>query len=283
MINRLIRNIRYFKDMQRITMALARGGATAQLRVIKEECPISWEFSGFSQNGEDGIIDFLTQKIKHPNRYLIEIGSSYGTENNTTWLAVAKKFNGLMIEGSAKASARSREVFFYINFGVECINMFITRKNVESIKKLAIYTDPDVFSLDIDGNDYYVAHSIMELQFRPKILVVEYNSAYGPIQSKTIKYQDNFSILNASESQLYYGVSITGWRNLFEKYGYKFVTVNTSGVNAFFVNQEDFDKAFIDKLNALQFQENFYQMKKFKFSWEKQFEMIKHMDFMEIK
>jgi len=43
--------------MQQITLALARGGAPSSLRNIDPFNPGSWEFCGFSQNGEDGIID----------------------------------------------------------------------------------------------------------------------------------------------------------------------------------------------------------------------------------
>lgn len=40
-------------------MSIARGAATAGLRAIDPLDPRTWEFSGFSQNGEDGIIDHL--------------------------------------------------------------------------------------------------------------------------------------------------------------------------------------------------------------------------------
>lgn len=64
-------------------MSLARGAATSALRNLDMSNLSSWEFSGFSQNGEDGIIDVLTRNIVEPNRYFIEIGASDGVENNT--------------------------------------------------------------------------------------------------------------------------------------------------------------------------------------------------------
>ena len=73
--------------MSRVNMSLARAAATSSLRKIDYTNPISWEFSGFSQSGGDGIIDVLIGKLLNPNRYFIEIGSNDGIENNTAWLA----------------------------------------------------------------------------------------------------------------------------------------------------------------------------------------------------
>jgi F0F1-type ATP synthase membrane subunit a len=43
----------------------------------------------------------------------------------------------------------------------------------------------------------------------------------------------------------YYGVSISGWKNLLASYEYHFVTEETNGVNAFFINPIEFVEAFI--------------------------------------
>jgi hypothetical protein len=41
----------------KMQLAFARAAATAGIRVIDPANPESWEFSGISQHGEDGIID----------------------------------------------------------------------------------------------------------------------------------------------------------------------------------------------------------------------------------
>ena len=43
-----------------------------------------YEYSNFSQNGEDGIIDFLTQNLLVNNKIFFEIGCGNGLENNST-------------------------------------------------------------------------------------------------------------------------------------------------------------------------------------------------------
>jgi hypothetical protein len=283
MLNRIRRYLRISLALQRVNGALARAAATSSLRTIDDTNPLSWEFCGFSQNCEDGIIDFLTRKLIRPNRYFIEVGSSYGTENNTSWLAIARKYNGLMIEADEKAFARLSLLFSQgLGIDVQCLKLMVTPKNVDQILSITLFKDPDVFSLDIDGNDYYVAKAFLESGLRPKICVVEYNSAYGPRKSLTISYQENLGFLKQSENRLYYGASIAGWKSLFERFEYKFITVESQGVNAFFVNPKEFSTDFVQNLRGSQFQENFSQLKKFRATWERQFETIKDKEFVTI-
>jgi hypothetical protein len=250
-----------------------------QARNIDLKQPASWEFSGFSQNGEDGILDVLRMNLLSSNRYFIEIGAADGIENNTGWLLVAEKYNGLLIEGSAQLVERARRTVVGYSIGAECHNMFVTKESVRDMIAMAIHHDPDVFSLDIDGNDYYIAQAILDVGFRPKIFVVEYNSVYGPERSMTIEYQADFVFTTAHPTHLYYGVSISGWRAFFERYGYRFVTVDRNGVNGFFVDPEFFEKAFLDGVEGISFAENQSQYKKYKMPSEGQFALIADQKF----
>jgi hypothetical protein len=252
----------------RISIALSKGNKLSQARKIDLTRPATWEFSAFSQNGEDGILDVLRKQLLKSNSYCIEIGVSDGIQNNTAWLLVAEKYNGIMIEGDPTFARRAKLVTPW------CYNMFVTRNNVQELKSIALKLDPDVFSLDIDGNDYYIAKEIIEVGFRPKIFVVEFNSVYGPDKSVTIEYQEDFVYTNAHASHLHYGVSISGWMKFFESHGYKFVTVDTNGVNAFFVDPVFFDENFLLGICGLKFAENSHQCFKFKMLSEYQYKLI---------
>lgn len=282
MLKRLSRYLFRLQAMNRIAAGLARAAAVGAMRQTDSADPASWEFSAFSQNGEDGIIDYLLQNTPDRNRYFIEIGASDGLECNSAWLAIAKKFSGLMIEGNKKACEHAAVLYAQLNLGVECIGAFLTKENVAGILESALYRNPDVFSLDIDGNDYYIAEAIMKAGFRPKIFVVEYNSALGPIDAVTIQYRDEFDFTTAHPSQLYYGVSVSGWRKFFARYGYSFVTVDSNGVNAFFVRSSQFDAEFLGRVRGYAFRENFYQFKKFKQPWEEQLKRIESENFISI-
>jgi hypothetical protein len=160
--------------------------------------------------------------------------------------------------------------------------MFVTRECIAALKALAWHHDPDVFSLDIDGMDYHIAEALLDGGFRPRIFVVEYNSVYGPDRSVTVAYEPDFSIEKAHPTMLYYGVSIAGWRRFFERRGYRFVTVNRHGVNAFFVDEGRFDARFLAGVRGLAFAENLFQYRKFHRSSEEQFALIADRPFVSI-
>lgn len=282
MIKQLFNYLLDVRDRQRINIALGKGGAMMHARSIDLTRPATWEFSGFSQNGEDGILDVLRRQLLSSNRYFIEIGTSDGIENNSAWLVVAEKYNGIMIEGNPMLVERARRMIEGYSLGVECKNMFVTLKSVKYLRQMAFYSDPDIFSLDIDGNDYYIAQAILDGGFRPKIFVVEYNSAYGPEQSMTIKYQEDFVYTKAHPTHLYYGVSIAGWRKFFESQGYRFVTVDRNGINAFFADPDCFNTNFLTGVNSLEFAENIGQYKQFRMPNEKQFALIADQKFVAI-
>ena len=282
MLKGLMLNYFAARERQKIIIALSKGGAMMQARNIDLTRPASWEFSGFSQNGEDGILEVLRRQLLVGNRYFVEIGAADGIENNSAWLVVAERYNGLMIEGNPKLVETAKRSVIGYSIGAECHQMFVTRETVKDIRALAFHHDPDMFSLDIDGNDYYIAEAIFAAGFRPKIFVVEYNAVYGPERSATIPYRADFIFSNAHPSKLYYGVSIAGWRRFFARQGYRFVTVDINGVNGFFVDPACFDAAFLDKVQGLAFAENRYQLTKFRRLCEDQFALIADQNFVQI-
>jgi len=274
MLKRLENYLLDLRDRQRMVLSVAKGNAGMLARTVNATDPHSWEFSGFSQNGEDGILQVLRQHLRQPNRHFVEIGAADGLENNSGWLAVAEKYNGVMIDGNPALIERAQRLIGNFNIGVQCKAMFVTRETVAEVKALARHPNPDVFSLDIDGNDYYIARDLLDAGLRPKIWAVEYNSAYGPTRSTTIAYSEKFWFKGAHPTHLYYGVSVMGWRNFFASRGYRFVSVDRHGVNAFFVDPSQFDAAFLEALNGVDFVENAYQFHKFKDGHEAQFGLV---------
>jgi hypothetical protein len=279
MIKKLVNYLYDIKDLPRVAVALSKAAVAIQSRTVDLTSPQTWEFSGFSQNGEDGILEVLRKQLKEHNRYFIEIGVADGLENNTAWLAIAEKYSGIMIEGNKSYAMRADRMVKRYSIGAECRNMFVTVENIQELKSISLYDNPDVFSLDIDGNDFYIAKAIINSGFRPKIFAVEYNSAFGPQRSLTVKYRDDFVFTTAHPTKLYYGVSIAGWKKFFEEQGYKFITVDRNGVNAFFIDPKHFKDEFIANIHGTQFAENQYQLYKFRSTFEEQFKLISDQTF----
>jgi hypothetical protein len=269
--------------MRGLTNGLARGAATAAARHIDPARPNTWEFTAFSQNGEDGINDFLSHHLHQPNRYFLEIGASNGLDNNTAWFAVARRYHGLMVEARASRAARARATMKRVATGVDIVNSRVNADNAAALLAHMRTRTPDIFSLDIDGIDYHVMKSLLAAGLHPAIVVVEYNSAFGPERSVTIPHLPDFDVARAHATRLYYGVSVKAWHALLEPRGYRFLTVESNGVNAFFIEPAAFDVGFLQQLaKGMQFAENVAQLLRFQETWERQFARIADMPLIDV-
>ena len=274
MLEKILRYLHTLRSLQRVNMSLARGGAGRSGRNVDPAQPPTWEFAGFSQNGEDGIIEVVLSHLRSPNRYFVEIGASDGLENNTTWLALVRRYGGLWIEGDPDASKKCRDLFASLNYGVEIASMFATLETAPAIVAKAREKNPDLLSIDIDGNDYYIADALFKAGLKPKICVVEFNSAFGPELSVTVPYVSDFRVRSGAGENLYYGCSLQGWKKFFERSGYEFITVDANGVNAFFAHPDAMVPGFLERVEPRNFAENTSQLREYGSGWEKQLAMI---------
>jgi hypothetical protein len=199
----------------------------------------------YSQNDEDGILEYLFSVIEPTQRSFVEIGvgppwrdGRFATDEplecNCRLLA-ERGWHGLLVDGTE----------YPADMGVT--RAFVTAENINALlDEHKVPDDLDLFSLDIDGNDYWVWKA---LERRPKVVVVEYNSTILPSESKTIAYDPGFDWAARGHTQ-YYGASLLALKRLGEEKGYTFVYAN--GVNAFFVRSElvpnrfafDFDRLY---------------------------------------
>ena len=108
-----------------------------------------------------------------------------------------------------------------------------------------------ILSIDIDGNDYWVWKEINVID--PLIVIVEYNSTFGFEKKISIPYKQDFDRSKAHHSNLYWGASIEALKFLAKQKGYKFLTTNSAGNNAYFIKENIFDKIKLDlKKNTYQ-------------------------------
>lgn len=195
----------------------------------------------FSQFCEDGIIQAIFDRIGATDRKFVEFGIGNGKECITANLSINHGWSGLLMEGNAKDVERARA--FYgaqpaISAGaVDVRNAFITVANINDLLEQAGIAGPiDLFSLDIDGNDYWVWQAITAID--PRVVVIEYNAAFGDNQSLTVTYDPSFERFAKHPSGLYHGASLAALAGLGERKGYQLVCGESSGVNAFFVKRE---------------------------------------------
>jgi hypothetical protein len=245
----------------------------------KHQSPASWEFSVYSAGGEDGILNYLHSLIINPNQYFVEIGASNGVANNTAFFALAKKHTGLMVEGNKRTSQASKLFYSLFNKAVFCMNSYVSLKNIDKITKLFHYPDPDILSLDIDGNDYYILKAILQNGILPKVIVVEYNATMGPDAPLSIPYTEVFDYSSAHPTRLYYGASFAAWNLLLESYNYSHITVDSLGVNSFFARQECLTCDLSGLPTAKIFRDNYMESKEHAMNWAERFKLISNMPY----
>jgi hypothetical protein len=113
---------------------------------------------------------------------------------------------------------------------------FITAENIVALfmkYDVPVGTSPDLLSVDIDFNDFWVLKTILEAGYRFRVVAVEVNSHVGPREAKVVKYDAEGSWDAESD---YSGASVLAMAKLLEAgYGYKLVYCESHGVNCFFV------------------------------------------------
>ncbi|MES2108327.1 MAG: hypothetical protein V4577_06260 [Bacteroidota bacterium] len=192
------------------------------------------EYQVFSQNGEDGIIAEIFNRIGTTNKYFIEFGVENGLECNTLNL-IYKGWSGLWIEGSEHDCKVINERFKDLISGnrLKIQNGFITAENIESyFDKADTPAEPDMLSIDIDYNDYYIWKAIDK--YKPRVVVIEYNSIFRPDTHFVVKY-------NASrmwDKTSFFGSSLLALEQLGIEKGYCLVGCVFTGSNAFFVRKD---------------------------------------------
>lgn len=196
------------------------------------------EFKAFSQFGEDGILSWLTRGFGPDQRTFLEIGVGSYAEANTRYLAsrVHNPWRGVIIDCDDR----------HLDFGghpeswrwnVRPIQAMITPENADAVlSENDLKGEIGLLSIDIDGLDYWVWESIHAID--PRVVVLEYNSVYGPDASVTIPRATEFSLSSADSTGQYFGASLQAMVHLSTARGYTFVGATSTGVNAFFVRND---------------------------------------------
>ena len=169
----------------------------------------------YSENGEDGILKLIFYKIKTTNKFFVEFG--VGKKCNTKYLLEKKRWTGLQIDSEYHKSSFIKKEF-------------VTVDNINDLfKKYNVPKTFDLLSIDIDGNDYWVWKALKK--FKPRVVVIEYNSCIPLNESKVIQYNPNFKW----DYTNYFGASLLALVKLAKTKGYSLVGCDNDGINAFFV------------------------------------------------
>ena len=114
---------------------------------------------------------------------------------------------------------------------------FVTRENANQLlAESGFDRQLGILSIDVDGMDYHILEALAE--WRPSILIVEYNAVFGGERAVTVPYEADFTRFAKHSSGLYAGASLTAFAVLLDRRGYSLTGVNSAGNNAFFIRSE---------------------------------------------
>lgn len=192
---------------------------------------LTYGYKVFSQNDEDGIIRELCHRLDLGDAGIfLEIGVGDGSENNTLNLLV-HGWQGIWLGGEPIAYARLLQRLAF----EQC---WITLENVVDLIRGKMdersIRDFDLLSLDIDGNDWHIAQSILEAGMVPKVFVVEYNGTFDAYSEWVMPYDAT----HTWDGSAYFSASLASYHRLFDQHGYFLAACNVTGANAFFVKNE---------------------------------------------
>ena len=183
-----------------------------------------------SQNEEDGITLSLFDELGVTNRRFAEIGSGL-SGGNSACLAQELGWTGLMVDGDEVHMTQVRRRFP----GVTAVAAWVTRENINNlITDAGLDGEIDFLSIDLDGNDYWVWDALTACA--PRLVVVEYNSSFGAERAVTIPYDPTFD--RHKYRFVYYGASLAALAKLATRKGYRLVTTEPTGVNAYFLRND---------------------------------------------
>jgi hypothetical protein len=192
----------------------------------------AYELRVFSQNGEDGVLAEILRRIGVTGAWFVEFGVQDGTEGNTVFLAQVLGWSGAYLEADAAQHA-ALERRFAGNPRVRTVHAAVEPDTAEGLFQAAgVPPEPDVLSIDVDGNDYWIWKALEA--YRPRVLVIEYNGALDPLSRRVMPYRPGFRWDHTSG----YGASLGALEDLGSEKGYRLVHTESAGVNAFFVRED---------------------------------------------
>jgi hypothetical protein len=201
-----------------------------------------FEYQAFSQYGEDGIIEEIFNRIGTTNQYFVEFGVETGIECNSA-LLLFKGWSGTWIEGRPESAEIIRENFKNIigQKKLTLLNEFITAENIQNLfDTAAVPKEPDLVSIDIDRNDYYIWKALTDYQ--PRVLCIEYNAIFPPGVEFVVAYDPN-AVWDGTSN---FGASLAAMNKLGLAKNYSLVACSFSGVNAFFVRNDCLQDKFFN-------------------------------------
>lgn len=191
----------------------------------------------FTVANEDGIIQYLINKIGTTSKTFIDIGSNDCINSNCANLAFHHNWSGCFIDGNKQLIKRAQYIYGSV-FGKKSkrfkfIETIVTPQNINALlQTIRSSFEIDFLSIDLDGNDYHIWKSINSIS--PRLVVVEVQIEKG----NNHFIPEYCEIFEKYEADIPKGASPVSMIELAQSKGYELVAVNAHAYNFFFVRKD---------------------------------------------
>ena len=115
------------------------------------------------------------------------------------------------------------------------VESFVTAENINQlIGDNGFGKEIDLFSLDVDGMDYWLWKAMDAAN--PRVVVTEYQDCFSTDQALTVPYKADFNRFDIDPD--YFGASLAAFVKLGQEKDYRLVGANRLQYNAFFMRND---------------------------------------------
>jgi len=172
----------------------------------------------FSQNDEDGAIEEVFRKIGTTDKVYVEFGVENGDECNTRYLREKLGWdvkNSLLMDGGhEKDEINLKKVIFWPDNIVGLFERFGVKKNF------------DFLSEDSDSYDFFMTEAILEADYSPRVIMMEYNANFELNEARSISPPAQGEPWLRWDASTYQGCSLLALKLLLERFNYSVVWCN---------------------------------------------------------
>lgn len=178
----------------------------------------------YSNFKEQQIIERYIRDLPIESRTVVDIGAGDGINSSNTYSLFRNGYNGVGIEADSRTFARLASVYRFLPGVFACRSRVSPENVVNLLRGFEIEPEFGLLSLDIDGNDYWVLDAILS-DFRPRLVVSEYNEKIPPPIRFVVEYDKDFYLRHH-----FFGYSIAKLQDLLDKHNYAVLEIEYNNV-----------------------------------------------------
>lgn len=181
----------------------------------------------YSQDFQDGIIEYIFENIGTINNFCVEFGFNSntltgGSGANSAYL-ITNGWKGLLLDGN------------FENPEINLHKEFLTPENIISVfKKYSVPEEFDYLSIDVDSSELWLMKTLLTGGYKPRLISIEYNANFHLGMSYTVKPDTIW------KQDAVYGASLSALNNVAEASGYILIAI-VKQLDLFFIRKDLID------------------------------------------